>query len=190
MERFAEVARTGGRREIRKSPGSGASGGLGAAIILLGGHLRSRVEAIDEYFGINDVFQSRWALVITAEGCIDFQSPQGKMTTEIARRAQLHGAQVVALAGRLGDGAEGCYNAGIGAFTSIMKGPTSLEDAIATTEKLVQDGAERMMRAIGTGLVLGNGLGMHSLGGPRWTGATKSRRGARDCKLRQEEQRS
>lgn len=165
IERFAEVANTGIYGDIATAPGSGASGGLGAAIMLLGGRLRSRVDAIDEYFGLNSIFRSHWDLVITAEGCIDFQSPQGKMTTEVARRAQAHGSQVVALAGTLGDGAEGCYDAGIQAFSSIMKGPTSLEDAIVKTENLVQDGAERMMRAIGTGLVLGKELGMHSLGG-------------------------
>lgn len=131
--------------------------------MLLGGHLRGRAEAIDEYFGIESTLQCRWDLVITAEGCLDFQSPQGKMTTEVARRAQLHGAQVVALAGTLGAGAEGCYDAGLNAFTSIMKGPTSLEDAIAKTAELVQDGAERMMRTIAAGLVLGRGSGMHSL---------------------------
>ncbi|KAF2742338.1 glycerate kinase [Sporormia fimetaria CBS 119925] len=131
--------------------------------MLLGGHLRSRAEAIDEYFGIGRTLQCRWDLVITAEGCLDFQSPQGKMTTEVARRARLHGAQVVALAGTLGAGAEGCYDAGLDAFTSIMKGPTSLEDAIAKTAELVQDGAERLMRTIAAGLVLGRGSGMHSL---------------------------
>jgi glycerate kinase len=164
LERFAEVAGVGLHSEIATAPGSGASGRLGAGIMLLGGRLRPRIEAIDEYFGLEFIFKRcYWNLVITAEGCIDSQSPQGKMTTEVARRAQLHGTQVVALAGTLGEGAEGCYDAGIQAFTSIVKGPTSLEDAMEKTEKLVQDGAEGLMRAIEAGLALGKGLGMHSL---------------------------
>jgi glycerate kinase len=77
------------------------------------------------------------------------------MTTEVARRARKNGAQVVALAGSIGEGADGCYGTGIEAMTSILKGPMKLEDAIVQTEYLVQDGAEKVMRMIMVGLTLG-----------------------------------
>jgi glycerate kinase len=76
------------------------------------------------------------------------------MTTEVARRARTNGAQVVALAGTIGEGANDCYGAGIKAMTSILKGPMSLEDAIVQTEFLVKDGAEKVMRMIKVGLAL------------------------------------
>jgi glycerate kinase len=77
------------------------------------------------------------------------------MTTEVARQAKRNGAQVVALAGTIGEGADGCYGAGINAMTSILKGPMTLEDAIGQTDILVKDGAEKVMRMIMMGFTLG-----------------------------------
>ncbi|KAF2012919.1 glycerate kinase [Aaosphaeria arxii CBS 175.79] len=155
LDRLAGVAKGCLNKDISLEPGSGASGGLGGGLLLLGARLRARSEAINEYFEFDRVFEQQWDFVITAEGSLDSQSTQGKMTTEVARRARRHGAQVVALAGTIGEGADGCYGAGIKAFTSILKGPSSLEDAIAETEKLVKDGAEKVIRMILVGLALG-----------------------------------
>ncbi|KAI4649452.1 hypothetical protein J4E93_003772 [Alternaria ventricosa] len=155
LERLAQVAQSTLDEDISQTPGSGASGGLGAGLMLLGATLRARAEAINEYFEFDRVFANQWDFVITAEGALDFQSPNGKMTTEIARRAKRNGAQVVALAGTIGEGADGCYGAGIKAFTSILRGPVTLEQAIVQTEVLVEDGAEKVMRMIMVGLALG-----------------------------------
>lgn len=138
-------------RDISTEPGSGASGGLGAGLMVINGKLRPRAEAINDYFEWDDIFQSPWDFVITAEGSIDSQSTQGKMTTEIARRAKEDGAQVVALAGTIGSGADSCLESGIEAFTSILQQPMSLGDAMRDTPKLLREGAERVMRMIMVG---------------------------------------
>lgn len=154
--------------DIGTRPGSGASGGLGAGILILGGQLRAREDAIDEYFGVSQLFSSssstsaapggqKWDLVVTAEGCLDAQSAQGKLTVEIARRARRHGAAVIALAGTIGPGAEGVYDDGIAAFASILDGPRSLKDAIASTAVLLTDAAERAIRMIQMGMRLKTG---------------------------------
>ncbi|XPS68148.1 Glycerate 2-kinase [Ascochyta lentis] len=156
LDRLAQVAQNTLKKDISNAPGSGASGGLGAGLMMLGARLRARSDAINEYFEFDRVFEKQWDFVITAEGSLDSQSTQGKMTTEIARRAKRRGAQVVALAGTIGEGADGCYGAGIKAFTSIMRGPLTLEEAISQTENLVKDGAEKVVRMIMVGLALGN----------------------------------
>ncbi|KAF3002935.1 hypothetical protein E8E13_003455 [Curvularia kusanoi] len=156
LDRLAQVAQKTVKEDIANSPGSGASGGLGAGLMMLGAKLRARSDAINEYFEFDRVFEKPWDFVITAEGSLDSQSTQGKMTTEVARRAKRRGAQVVALAGTIGEGADGCYGAGIKAFTSIMTGPTTLEEAIMQTETLVKDGAEKIIRMIMVGLALGS----------------------------------
>lgn len=138
--------------DISYAPGSGASGGLGAGLMLLGAELRARSEAINDYFHIDDILDQRWDFVFTAEGSLDSQSAKGKMTVEVARRARDYGAQVIALAGTIGDGADTVYEEGIEAFTSILNAPLSLEQAIKETEKLVKDSAERTMRMIQTGM--------------------------------------
>lgn len=126
--------------------------------MVLGAKLRPRSEAINEYFEFDRIFDQPWDFVITAEGSLDGQSTQGKMTTEVAQRAKQNGAQVVALAGSIGEGADATYGAGIKAFTSIMRGPVTLEEAIAQTEMLIKDGAEKVLRMIMVGLVLGRKL--------------------------------
>jgi glycerate kinase len=141
-------------RDISRAPGSGASGGLGAGLMVLGGRLRARSDAINEYFEFDRVFEQHWDFVITAEGSLDGQSTQGKMTTEVARRAKRKGAQVVALAGQIGEGADATHSAGIKAYTSILNGPLTLEEAISQTDELIQDGAEKVLRMIMVGLAL------------------------------------
>lgn len=79
---------------IGLEPGSGASGGLGAGLLLLHAQLRPRSTAINEYFHIDATLDQRWDFVFTAEGSLDAQSTKGKMTGEVARRASERGAQV------------------------------------------------------------------------------------------------
>lgn len=155
LERLARAAQTTLKNDISRAPGSGASGGLGAGLMMLGARLRARADAINEYFEFDRILGQPWDFVITAEGSLDFQSTEGKMTTEVARRAKQSGAQVVALAGSIGKGAELVHGAGIQAFTSILKEPLTLEEAIMQTETLVMDGAEKVLRMIMVGLTLG-----------------------------------
>jgi glycerate 2-kinase len=155
LDRLSLVAKDVLGRDISHAPGSGASGGLGAGLMMLGTRLRARSEAINEYFKLNRVFEQHWDFVITAEGSLDGQSTEGKMTTEVARRAKSKGAQVVALAGQIGQGADATYGAGIKAYTSILKGPSTLEEAIGQTKVLIEDGAEKVLRMIMVGLALG-----------------------------------
>ncbi|CAN8105363.1 unnamed protein product [Discula destructiva] len=154
LERLASVFQPILGRDISLEPGSGASGGLGAALLFLGAQLRPRSEAINEYFHIDDVLSQRWDFVFTAEGSLDHQSTKGKMTVEVARRAHDIGAQVIVLAGTIGHGADLVYEEGVEAFASILNGPLSLAEAIATTDNLLKDAAERSMRMIQTGMAV------------------------------------
>jgi glycerate kinase len=80
LNRLAQVAQSTLGEDISQTPGSGASGGLGAGLMLLGATLRARAEAINEYFEFDRVFENQWDFVITAEGALDFQSPNGKVS--------------------------------------------------------------------------------------------------------------
>lgn len=160
FDNFARVIEKDLNTDVSLTPGSGASGGLGAGLLLLGARLRPRGEAIDEYFNFDEVFETPWDFVITAEGSLDSQSTQGKMTTEISRRARRQGAQVVALAGTIGSGADMCYDAGIKAFMSIVEGPLTLEEAITGAERLIKEGAEKVIRMILVGLALAKKHGL------------------------------
>jgi glycerate kinase len=139
--------------DVAHMPGGGASGGLGTGLLLLGARLRPRFEAVTEYFGIDNLFDD-CQLVFTAEGELDYQTPQGKIPAEVATRAKRHGIPVIALAGTIGTKAHVNYAVGIDAFTSITQGPISLENAIRDAETLLTDCAERAMRMVIVGTSL------------------------------------
>lgn len=52
-----------------------------------------------KYIQISDAIQNT-DLVFTAEGCLDYQTPHGKIPSEVARIAKLYHKPVIALAGQ------------------------------------------------------------------------------------------
>ncbi|KAL5343273.1 glycerate kinase [Aspergillus crustosus] len=140
--------------KIADAPGSGASGGLGAGLLLVGAKLRPRYDALMEYFQLHNIFDE-CDLVITAEGGVDDQTPKGKIPAEVAVRARKRGIPVIVLAGTIGRNARVNYEVGIDAFTSILQRPSTLKEAIGETEQLLVEAAEGAMRMVGIGRRLG-----------------------------------
>ncbi|KAF9882784.1 hypothetical protein FE257_005152 [Aspergillus nanangensis] len=154
LEIYAAVAGRTLGGNVSERPGSGASGGLGTGLLLLGATLRPRYEAIMEYFNLNGLFED-CDLVFTAEGGLDSQTPCGKIPAEVAMRAKNHQIPVIVLAGTIGDEAEVNYEVGIHAYASILQRPSTLDEAIAEAERLLTDSAEGAMRMVVVGRRLG-----------------------------------
>ncbi|KAL2000338.1 hypothetical protein VTN02DRAFT_3264 [Thermoascus thermophilus] len=154
LDVYASVARRKLGFDVSRAPGSGASGGLGTGLLLLGAVLRPRYEAISEYLDLDGLFQD-CDLVVTAEGAIDFQTPRGKIPAEVAMRAKKHRLPVIALAGTIGPGADANYKVGIDAYVCMLQRPTTLEEAIREAERLLTDSAECAMRMVMVGRTLG-----------------------------------
>ncbi len=154
LDNYADVIARDLQRDVRHLPGSGASGGLGAgAFACLGARLHPRFDIIMQYIDLDSRLE--WAdLVITAEGALDYQTPYGKVPSEVARRAQMHGTPVIAIAGTLGQGVDSVYATGIDAFASIMPAPGTLENAIEHAGNYLTSAAERVMRQVNVGMRL------------------------------------
>lgn len=151
LENFAAVIERDLGVEVREINGGGASDGLGAGFhALLGAKLHPRFEIIMQYLDLDSHLEGA-AMVITAEGAIDFQTPRGKVLCEVAKRAQKHGVSTVALAGTLGRDVSVNYEHGIAAFENILSAPCTLEEAIEHAQELLEDGAERAARFIRVG---------------------------------------
>lgn len=120
--------------DLQTIPGSGAAGGLGGAIVLLGGTLTSGFSRIAELLNLDNSLQS-CDLVITGEGCLDTQSQSGKVPVAIARMAKKYQVPTIALCGSVkietGLAAEDFL-----AVFSIQQQPISLEAAIDKTTTL------------------------------------------------------
>jgi glycerate kinase len=148
LDNYAAVIQRDLGMDVRTIPGGGASGGMGAGIAAaLGATLHPRWDIVMQYIDLNKLLKGA-DMVFTAEGALDYQTPHGKVPTEVARRAKKYNLPVIALAGTVGRGAEANYESGIDAFTSILSAPVTLETAIENAEQYLTDCAERVMRKI------------------------------------------
>lgn len=138
--------------DLRTGGGTGASGGLGVALLgVCGARLASRFDVLldGSLVGIDiDSLISRSDLVLTAEGAVDYQTPRGKVPAEIARRAKRAGKPVVALAGSIGEGAADVHDIGIDAVVGIIPIPMDLAQAVDEAAELVANATERAMRLV------------------------------------------
>lgn len=156
LEHLAKLIKSLKKEDISLMNGGGASGGLGAGLYgFLNARLHPRFEIIMKYIEISDAIQNA-DLVITAEGCIDFQTPNGKIPSEVARIAKMHKKPVIAFAGTIGHNAKINYQSGIDAFSSIIPEPTTLENSILDADKWLENCSENALRHITIGINLGN----------------------------------
>src|SRR5579859_3139079 len=77
-------------------PGSGAAGGLGAALAYLGAELVPGAATVLDLVGFDP---SRYGLVVTGEGRVDATTAEGKVPFEVARRCAEAGVRCVVFGG-------------------------------------------------------------------------------------------
>ncbi|MCP3763566.1 glycerate kinase [Domibacillus sp. A3M-37] len=141
--------------QVGHMPGSGASGGLGAALLAFTpAILYPRFDLIRDFIQIEEKIAGA-DLVITAEGSIDFQTPQGKIPCEVARVAKKYGIPVIVITGTIGRGAELNYEAGIDAYISIIQKPSTLEKAIFKAPQWIEESVDCILRQVSIGMKIG-----------------------------------
>jgi len=116
--------------DISTAPGSGAAGGIGAAMLLMAQvELKSGIDIVLDAVQFESHIQEA-DLVITGEGQIDGQTASGKTPVGVARRAKLLNVPVIAVAGSLAAEADKVRSAGIDAIFSVVPGVTDLPSAL------------------------------------------------------------
>lgn len=158
LEHYASLIEQTIKLDVSCLPGSGASGGLGAGLLAFAGAtLYPWFDLIMNFINIEEKIASA-DLIITAEGSLDFQTPNGKIPSEVARIAKKYNIPVIAITGTVGIGAELNYDAGIDAYLSIIQKPVCLEQAIAEAPKWIEESVETILRQvkIGMGIVENN----------------------------------
>jgi len=131
--------------DVADMPGAGAAGGLGAAILALGGVIESGFTRLIREADVESAF-ARADLVLTGEGSIDAQTARGKVPDAAARLAHSSGrALVVALGGRVEP-----VDASFDAAFPIHSGPISLDRAMdpEVTRHAIADAAARVARLL------------------------------------------
>ncbi len=153
LARFADALDVAAGRSERETPGAGAAGGVGYALLSIADHLQSfalrpGVELVMEAADF-DGRLARADLVITGEGRIDAQTGFGKTALGVARRAAAAGVPCIAVGGGVDpDGIEAL--AAVGAVAvPVVERPQSVDEAMAAgMEPLVRCG-ERLARLVG-----------------------------------------
>lgn len=135
-------------------PGSGAAGGLGAALLVfLNASLKSGIETVLDLIEFDHMLEGVF-LVVTGEGRTDWQSCFGKVMQGVGNRCKRHGVPAVGLVGSMGEGAEQIFDWGICSLMTTVNAVMPLEEALGNAEELYYQGALRMFRFIKTGMDL------------------------------------
>jgi glycerate kinase len=145
LARFAALVEPALARSVRDLPGSGAAGGLGFALRLLGAQLEPGAEVVAAQVGLDAALVgASW--LITGEGRSDTQTLHGKAPFIACRHAQAAGVPTSLLSGavdpdalaRLTEHFCGCFSA--------APGPIALELAIRDAARLLANQAEQLTR--------------------------------------------
>ncbi len=148
LKHFGQLIKKQLKKDIANTPGAGAAGGLGAALMAFtrakmkrGVDLVVKATELDKYLKGAD-------LVITGEGRVDFQTAFGKTPSGVAKAAKRHKVPVVAIGGCLADDANGVFEHGIHGLESGAAKDMTLEVALRDSRKHMELAAERVMRML------------------------------------------
>ena len=116
-------------RSLAGVPGAGAAGGLGAAVLALGGALTPGIDAVLDRAGFDEALRD-CDVVVTGEGMMDGQTAGGKAPLGVARRARAAGVPVVAVVGGRADDLDAVYEQGVDLVLPIVRRPMDLSHAL------------------------------------------------------------
>lgn len=146
LKHYGDIIKKKFGKDVVDEPGAGAAGGLGAGLMaFLDGTLKKGIEMVIEYTGLEEKVKNA-DMVWTGEGSIDFQTQYGKTPLGVATVAKKYHKPVIALAGRVGEGIDVLYEKGIDSIFGIMKGVSSLEEALAKGQENIEKTSENIIR--------------------------------------------
>lgn len=146
LRHYANIIKEQIGMDVLEVPGAGAAGGLGAGLMsFLNGTLKKGIEMVIEYAGLEEKVKEA-DMVWTGEGSIDFQTQYGKTPLGVATVAKKYDKPVVAFAGKIGDNIDVLYEKGIDSIFGIMKGVTSIEEALENGKENIEKTAENVIR--------------------------------------------
>jgi glycerate kinase len=145
---FADALAAATRRDERDTPGAGAAGGVGFALLSIATRFRSLelvpgVDLVMDAAGFDEALASA-DLVITGEGRIDEQTAFGKTAIGVARRAQVAGVRCLAIGGGVTPEGREALSAVGAESVAVHEGPITLEAARAAGVAPIEACAKRI----------------------------------------------
>ncbi len=115
LQHFAELT----DRKLAAGKGAGAAGGLGFALLLLGGTRQAGVTVVADAVRLGEKVRGS-DLVVTGEGAFDFSSRSGKVPYGVAEVAAQHLVPCIALAGQVMVGSREMRALGVESAYSVV----------------------------------------------------------------------
>ncbi len=150
MSYYAAIAREKYPDTDPKYPGTGAAGGMGFSFLTFtNAKLQSGIKIVLEETKLEEYIKDA-DIVITGEGMLDFQTAMGKAPIGVAKLAKKYNKTVIAFAGGVTKEAIECNKNGIDAFFPIVRGVTTLDEAMDTVNAKynLSATAEQVMRLL------------------------------------------
>lgn len=150
MINYADVTKKVLKKDLSNVAGTGAAGGLGFAFLsFLNAKLIPGIELVLDTINLEESIANA-DIVVTGEGRMDAQTAMGKAPIGVAKRAKKYNCKVIAFAGSVTQDATKCNEAGIDAFFPIVRGITTLEEAMEnkTAKQNLTDTAEQVFRLL------------------------------------------
>lgn len=132
-------------QKLVAEPGAGAAGGLGFGLFWLGARREPGAALVADAAGLGDRI-ARSGVVVTGEGCLDWQSLRGKVVTAVAKRAMELGVPAVALAGQVQVGRRELLTVGVESAYPVARTPVEVAASLADPAGRLADRAERVAR--------------------------------------------
>ena len=145
---YAALAKEKFPKANAKQAGTGAAGGLGFAFLTFtNAVLESGIKIVLEETQLEEYIKDA-DLVVTGEGRLDRQTAMGKAPIGVAKLAKKYGKTVIAFAGSVERDARECNEHGIDAFFPVLRGITTLEEAMKNenAKRNLADTAEQVYR--------------------------------------------
>lgn len=145
---YAGLAREKFPKANLNEPGTGAAGGLGFAFLTFtNAVLESGIKIVLEETKLESYVKGA-DVVVTGEGRLDFQTAMGKAPVGVAGLAKKFDIPVLAFAGSVTKDATECNKNGIDAFFPILRGISTLEEAMKpeNAKQNLTDTAEQAFR--------------------------------------------
>ncbi len=152
LTRFADLLEAATGIQARSTPGAGAAGGTGFALMCLAPRLRSfklipGVELVMQETGFYDRL-TQVDLVITGEGQIDAQTAFGKTAFGVARRAAAGAVPCLAIGGSVTPEGAAVLAHESTLAVPMLDRPQDLQEAMSQAYPLVSATSERLARML------------------------------------------
>lgn len=156
MRSYARVLEGTFGFDVASMAGSGAAGGLGAALrAFLGAELLPGIECVLDLVGFDEMLDGV-DVCVTGEGHADSQTVHGKVVSGVAKRCAAHGVACVAIVGGMDPTAsEALADAGVRAIVPTVYDAMPLDRALKEAETGYRLAARRLFSLVGIGMGLG-----------------------------------